>query len=108
MSHAREIIEQAAHRIAQDADRARKVGAIFRFVVEGPDGGNWLVDLKQDPGVREAGGESDCVVALSTEDFASLFEGRIGAQELYFTGRLRLSGDMGCAVKLDSVASLLR
>jgi sterol carrier protein 2 len=108
MSQAQQIIEQAAQRIAQDADRARQVGAVFRFVVDGTGGGNWLVDLRQDLGVREGGGDSDCVVAMSVDDFVALFDGRVSAQELFFTGRLKVTGDMGCAVKLDSLPSVLR
>jgi sterol carrier protein 2 len=108
MSQARQIIEQAAQRIAQDTDRVRQIGAVFRFVVDGNDGGNWLVDLKDEPGIRETGGDSDCVVALSADDFVALFDGRVSAQELFFTGRLRVTGDMGCAVKLDSLPGVLR
>jgi sterol carrier protein 2 len=108
MATARERIEQTAQRIAENADEARQIDAVFRVVLDGAVGGTWLLDLRNDPGFREGGGEADCVIGMTADDCVELLEGQVSAQELYFRGKLKVKGDMGQAVKLRHLSRILR
>jgi putative sterol carrier protein len=108
MPTARNKLERTAQRIAENPDLAREVGAVYRLSLEGEGGGRWIIDLKDDPGVREGPGEADCGLSMAASDYVDLVEGRATAQLLFFTGKLRVDGDMGLAVRLQKLQSLLR
>jgi putative sterol carrier protein len=108
MPTARDKLERTAQRIADNPDQAREVGAVYRLSLDGEGGGHWIIDLRDDPGVREGSGEADCCLSMSASDYADLVEGRASAQQLFFTGKLRVDGDMGLAVRFQKLQSLLR
>jgi predicted lipid carrier protein YhbT len=45
---------------------------------------------------------------MTTTDFVDLFEGRANGQALFFTGRLKVEGDMGLALRLQTLTSILK
>lgn len=108
MATARERIEQAAQRIAENAEQARQVDAVFRLVLGGTESGTWLLDLRNDPGLREGGGDAECIISMTAEHCAELLDGQVSAQELFFRGKLKVKGDMGQAVKLRHLPRLVR
>ena len=93
MPTARDKLERTAQRIADNPDQAREVGAVYRLSLDGEGGGS---------------GEADCCLSMSASDYADLVEGRASAQQLFFTGKLRVDGDMGLAVRFQKLQSLLR
>lgn len=50
--------------------------------------------------VREGTGEADAVLKLSTDTLDKLITGRIGPMLAFSTGRLRVEGSQGVALKL--------
>jgi putative sterol carrier protein len=108
MPTARNKLERAAQKIADNPDQAREVGAVYRLSLDGEGGGQWIIDLKNEPGVREGSAEADCALSMAASDYVDLVEGRVTAQQLFFTGKLRVEGDMGLAVKMQKLQSLLR
>ena len=69
-------------------------------------GGTWLIDLKSGPAVKSGDGPASCTVRMTSTDFVDLFEGRANGQALFFTGKLKSEGDMGLALKLESLTSI--
>ncbi|MBN1611344.1 MAG: SCP2 sterol-binding domain-containing protein [Polyangiaceae bacterium] len=108
MPTARNMLERTAQRIADNPDQAREVGAVYRLSLDGEGGGRWIIDLRDEPGVREGAGEADCGLSMAASDYVDLVEGRVSAQQLFFNGKLRVEGDMGLAVKLQKLQNLLR
>ena len=55
--------------------------------------------------IRAAAGEeaADTVISLSSEDLAKLIAGRLSPMLAFSTGRLRIEGSMGVALKLASL-----
>jgi putative sterol carrier protein len=47
--------------------------------------------------------EADCVLRLSSDDLAKLIEGRLSPMLAFSTGRLRVDGSKGVAMKLASL-----
>jgi putative sterol carrier protein len=108
MPTARDKLQRTAQRIAENPAQAREVGAVYRLSLDGEGGGHWIIDLREEPGVREGVADADCGLTLSASDYVDLVEGRTSAQQLFFTGRLRVEGDMGLAVRLQKLQNLLR
>lgn len=56
-------------------------------------------------GVRACDGtDADCTISASYETFRGIFDGNLSPTVAFMSGRLRISGDMGVAMR---VASLL-
>jgi putative sterol carrier protein len=107
MTTAREIMTDAAQKIAARPDEARQVGALYKFVLKGDDGGTWMVDLTQNPGVEEKDAAAPCTITMSTADFVTMMQGSEPPQVLFFAGKLQIDGDIMLALRLQSLRQLL-
>ncbi len=92
-------------KIASDPERAKEINAIFLFKIAGDDGGTWTVDLKSDePGVKEGdAGGADCTLEMTSEDWKSISDNPQSAMQLYFQGKLKVSGNAMLATKLQQL-----
>lgn len=107
MATARDKMKQASEKLAQNATLAKQIGAVYKFVLQGEGGGTWIVDLRDDPKVVEGDGDAQCVITMDASDYVDMMEGRAQGQQLFFMGKLRIEGDMGLAMKLQSLTELL-
>jgi putative sterol carrier protein len=103
-----ELFERIGQMVKGQSELLTSVGAVYRFILEGEGGGTWLVDLKSGPAVSSGDGPAECTLRMSSTDFVDLFEGRANGQALFFGGKLKVEGDMGLALKLGSLTSLLK
>lgn len=107
MTTAREIMTDAQAKIQRKPDEARLVNAVYKFILEGDDGGTWLVDLTDQPSVEERDGDSPCTIRMSSQDFVSMMTGTESPQVLFFAGKLHIDGDVMLALRLQSLRQLL-
>jgi putative sterol carrier protein len=108
MSTPSELITRIAERIKDQRELLTSIGAVYKFVLDGEGGGTYLLDLKESLTITTGEGPAACTVRMSAGDFVELFEGRANGQALFFTGRLKVEGDMGLALKLQTLTGLLR
>ncbi len=108
MATAAELFERIGQKIAGKSDLSSSIGAVYKFVLDGAGGGTWVVDLKQALAVTQGDGPAGCTVLMSAADFVDLFEGRANGQALFFSGKLKVEGDMGLALKLQQLTGLLK
>lgn len=91
-------------RLASKPDLAQKINAIYKFVVNGDGGGTWLVDLKQPGGkISMAEGDANCTITIGAQEFVDIVNGKLNAQMAFMTGKLKVAGDMGLAMKLTQL-----
>jgi putative sterol carrier protein len=48
-------------------------------------------------------GEADCTMTASAETFQGMLDGEINPTNAFMSGRLKVDGDMGLAMKLGSI-----
>ncbi len=86
-------------------DVVQKINAIYQFNISGPGGGAWSVDCTQPGGKVEPGTAASpkCTVAAVDNDFLAIVNGRLNAQMAFMSGKLRIQGDMGLALKLQQI-----
>lgn len=74
---------------------------IFRFMV-----GDFAYNVSvKDGKAAVSEGEAlspNCTVIVSENDFIDMLAGRLSGQTAFFTGRLKVAGDIGLALKLES------
>jgi len=86
-------------------DVVQKINAVYQFNISGPDGGTWSVDCTQPGGKIQAGTAASpkCTVAAVDRDFLAIVNGKLNAQMAFMSGKLRIQGDMGLALKLQQI-----
>lgn len=83
-----------------DPARIAGVDASYLFDVAGE--GRWLVVVRDDrvAVTENPTTEADVTFSLSSETFTKLVEGRQNPMVAYMTGKLKVSGDIGVAMRL--------
>jgi len=90
-------LETAAGRLAEKFAGSGFDGTV-RFEVE--DVG---VIHVADEAVSLGDGEADVTISASLDTFKAIFGGELSAMAAYMTGRMRVDGDIGLAMKLGKV-----
>ncbi len=86
-------------------DLVSKINAVYQFNISGPGGGQWSVDCTQ-PGAAISQGQAatpKCTVACADSDFLNIVNGKMNAQMAFMSGKLKIQGDMGLAMKLQQI-----
>src|SRR6185436_1206744 len=97
----KEIFEGRISEKTKNPDAVKKVNAVYRFDLSGPNGGVWILDMKEgSAGVRQADEAGQCTIAMSDNDFVDMLTGKLNAQFAFMSGKLKVKGDMGLAMKL--------
>ena len=101
MDSPREFFETLGSRV--DPAKAAGLTATYRFEIEGA--GTWTVDV--DDGrvsVSENGAtDADCTISTSSETFMKIAGGEQNPTAAYMSGKLKVKGDMGQAMKLQKL-----
>jgi putative sterol carrier protein len=100
MTSAREFFETLETRV--DPSRTAGMNNSYLFDIEGA--GTWKVDVTDGKvSVSEGGEEADAVISTSEETFDKLTSGEQNPTSAYMTGKLKVKGDMGAAMKLQKL-----
>jgi putative sterol carrier protein len=85
-----------------DADKLAGVSNSYLFDIDGE--GQWFVDVR-DGGltVTEGTGDADVTITTSSDTFAEIVAGQQNPTTAYMTGKLKIKGDMGAALKLQKL-----
>jgi predicted lipid carrier protein YhbT len=108
MTTVKDLVVKLNAQLAAKSSAARAIDATYKFDLKGDGGGQWVASLRDPIGITESTGAADCTLTLAANDFVALFEGRVNGQQLFFSGKLQIDGDMSLALKLQNVAELLR
>jgi putative sterol carrier protein len=85
-----------------DAEKTAGMNNSYLFDIEGA--GQWLVAVEDgNVSVTEGGGEADTTITTSEESFMEIVRGNLVPTTAYMTGKLKIKGDMGAAMKLQKL-----
>ena len=78
----------------------------YKVKVQLDEGGIIFWDGTADqPAVREEDGEADTTLRLSEDNFRKLLDGNLDPTLAYMTGKLKVEGKLGVAMKINSLLS---
>jgi putative sterol carrier protein len=87
---------------ARAAGKTAGVNNTYVFAID--DVGTWTVAVKDDGLTVTEGDEGgDCTLSASAETFSRIVSGEQNATTAYMTGKLKIKGDMGAAMKLQKL-----
>ena len=85
-----------------DASKTAGMNNSYLFDIEGE--GQWLVTVADGRvSVAEGSGEADATITTSAETFEKIVAGDQNPTTAYMTGKLKIKGDMGAAMKLQKL-----
>ena len=94
-------LEDITAQFSKIAAAAPSLGKSIKFVFEQ---GPIHIDLTQDEAVvSNEDKEADCTIKTSIETLDGIRKGEINAMNAMFTGKLKIKGDMGLAMKLPEL-----
>ena len=89
----------------------KKVNGVYSFVISDANPGEWYLDLKNGNGQLAAGkfeGQSNCTLTMKAEIFNKMVSGAMKPTSAFMSGKLRIKGDMGLAMKLEKLMGSLK
>ena len=102
MESPREFFETLESRV--DPAKAAGLTATYRFEIDGA--GTWLVDVDDGKvSVTENGADvdADCTISTTSETFMKIAHREQNPTAAYMSGKLKVRGDMGQAMKLQKL-----
>lgn len=95
--------------LKRNPDKAREIGAIYLFKIAGEGGGTWTVDLVANPPAVSEGdkGNAQCTFEVSSDDFKQMLTNPAMGMQLYFQGKLKVTGDPMLATKLQKLFQVI-
>ena len=95
-----EFFDQLPSRV----DPEKTAGMNTAYVFDVADVGQWTVTVADGAvSVSEGAGAADCTISASEETFEKIVSGEQNATTAYMTGKLKIQGDMGAALKLQKL-----
>jgi len=99
-----ETVQDFFANLASRADPAKTAGMSNSYLFDIEGAGQWKVDV--DDGavtVSEGAGDADVTIVASQETFEKIVAGEQNPTSAYMTGKLKIKGDMGAAMKLQKL-----
>jgi putative sterol carrier protein len=97
---AREFFDTLESRV----DPSKTAGMTNSYVFDVEGAGMWKVDVADGTvTVTEGGGDADVTIHTSEETFSAIASGEQNPTTAYMTGKIKIDGDMGAAMKLQKL-----
>ena len=96
-------LEEITQKINQlSTEHGGKIGSTIKFRFQ-DDTVIFLDDSVSPPTVSNQDDDAACTVKISQENLIRLMDGEMNAMGAYMTGKLKIEGDMGIAMKLANI-----
>lgn len=97
---------------AVNADAVKSTSAVFLFTITSDKGEvKYYIDLKNGDGSVGSGDpttKADVSITMNAKDIVALFSGTLKPMSAFMSGKLKMKGDMGKAMKLEPLLSRLK
>ncbi|XP_017574208.1 sterol carrier protein 2b [Pygocentrus nattereri] len=103
------VFQEIAKKLQEEGDQfVKKIGGVFAFKVKDGPGGSeamWIVDVKEGKGCvhNDTSKTADCTISMTDSDLLALMTGKMNPQTAFFQGKLKITGNMGMAMKLQNL-----
>jgi len=103
MPTVKETFDQMGSRFR--ADKAQGMNATIQYDITGDDGGTWNAVIKDSACTVGAGAAANpnLTLTMSSKDWLDLVSGKLSGQMAFMSGKLKLKGDMGLAMKVGGL-----
>ncbi|KAI7792989.1 hydroxysteroid dehydrogenase-like protein 2 [Triplophysa rosa] len=92
-------------------DLVKTTQGVYKFELSGEHAGVWYIDLKNDAGCAGSGEppvKADVVMTMDSADFTKMFAGKLKPTMAFMSGKLKIKGDMGLAIKMEKMMAMMK
>jgi putative sterol carrier protein len=94
-------LQELTSKMKEGASKKSAFGNTVKFST---DQGVIYIDGNQSPpNVNNDDKAADCTIKMDFGDFTDLIDGKLDGMTAFMTGKLKIEGDMGVAMKLQSI-----
>lgn len=88
-----------------DANAAKGMNATIQFNLSGDNGGQWYVSVKDGAATVTEGAAAspNMTMSMAAQDYVDMISGKLNGQMAFMSGKLKISGDMGLAMKMQTL-----
>ena len=94
-------LQELTDRMKTGAGSKNAFGNTVKFAT--PEGVIYIDGKSSPVGVSNDDNAADCTIKMSLSDLVDLVGGKLDGMTAYMTGMLKIEGDMGVAMKLQSI-----
>ena len=99
-----ESVKEFFDELAAKADPEKTAGMNNSYLFDIDGAGQWVVTVADGTvSVTEGSGEADTTIETSEETMMAVVRGEQNPTTAYMTGKLKIKGDMGAAMKLQKL-----
>lgn len=97
-----DVIEKKAN---EQPELIKDLNASYIFEITGDDAGTYGLIFKDGSAIVDtaANNSADCTLTMSVKNFKKLLQGNLNSASAYMTGRLKVKGNIGLALKLENL-----
>jgi putative sterol carrier protein len=96
------FFESLQEKLAKNASKLAGLNCVYQFHIGDASYNVAFTDGKAAVARGEASAPS-CTVTMAENDFLDLLSGKLNGQMAFMTGKLKVAGDFGLALKLESL-----
>ena len=100
-----DVFTEINNGLQANPSKTANMNAVYQFDLGGDDGGQYHIILKD--GTAEAGPGApenpNITISMAGSDFVALREGKLDPTMAFMSGKIKIKGDMGLAMKLQTV-----
>jgi putative sterol carrier protein len=99
-----ETVQEFFDNLSGSVDEAKTAGMTNSYLFDIEGAGQWVVAVDDgEVDVSPGPGEADATITTSEESFLAISRGELNPTTAYMTGKLKIKGDMGAAMKLQKL-----
>jgi len=110
MANTSDVFNKIDAALTANPSAAGALNAVFQFDITGDNGGTWVIDARPEKteGFVTTGPSEDaqCTITMKDSDWVGLTGGTLNPMNAFMMGKIKISGDMGLAMKLQSLLKL--
>uniref|UniRef100_A0A0K8TN42 Hydroxysteroid dehydrogenase-like protein 2 n=1 Tax=Tabanus bromius TaxID=304241 RepID=A0A0K8TN42_TABBR len=94
-----------------NVELVNKTKSVYQFNILGQEKGTWFLDLRNGEGSCGSGvatSKADAVLTMDSKHFMDMFMGKLKPTAAFMTGKLKITGDLQKAMKLEKLMSSLK
>jgi len=95
----------AAMPVNFNADAAKGMNSVIQFNLSGDGGGTWHVAIKDGACTVGEGAHAspNMTMTIAAQDYVDMITGKLNGQMAFMSGKLKIAGDMGLAMKMQTL-----
>lgn len=105
MEEVRKLFSNIDAALKEDASQTKGVEAVYQFNFHQDDSSVFQLVLKGTDSYATEGEQEtpDCTLVMVKEDFLAMARGELNGTKAFMSGRLKIKGNMGLALKLQDI-----